>query len=112
MVRVSSLIGLLLLSCTRAPDPRPVAAAPRAPVSAPPAPPRAGPTLPSGRPHALQLLSRFTFGARPGDVERVLAMGSEAWVARQLEPSKIDDAGADRALASYRDVLAPPGELP
>src|SRR5580692_7557669 len=31
----------------------------------------------SERERAEQMLSRFTFGARPGDVDRVLAMGAE-----------------------------------
>jgi len=37
------------------------------------------------------LLSRLTFGARPGDFERVKAMGVEAFIAQQLDPDSIDD---------------------
>jgi len=43
----------------------------------------------------LHVLNRLGFGARPGDVERVKAMGIEKYLAQQLEPSKIEDAAAD-----------------
>ena len=39
------------------------------------------------------VLSRLTFGARPGDFERVKAMGVDAFIAQQLDPDSIDDAG-------------------
>ncbi len=41
------------------------------------------------------VLNRLAFGARPGDVERVRALGVDWWIARQLEPSRIEDV-ADR----------------
>src|SRR5207302_9823929 len=37
---------------------------------------------------------RLTFGARPGDFERVKAMGVDAFIAQQLDPDSIEDAGA------------------
>lgn len=43
----------------------------------------------------LHVLNRLGFGARPGDVERVKAMGIEKYTAQQLEPSKIEDAVAE-----------------
>jgi uncharacterized protein (DUF1800 family) len=36
------------------------------------------------------LLSRLTFGARPGDFERVKAMGVEAFINQQLDPDSMD----------------------
>jgi uncharacterized protein (DUF1800 family) len=39
------------------------------------------------------VLSRLTFGARPGDFERVKALGVEAFINQQLDPDSID-AGA------------------
>src|SRR5438132_12525582 len=36
------------------------------------------------------VLSRRTFGARPGDFERVKAMGVEAFINQQLDPDSID----------------------
>jgi uncharacterized protein (DUF1800 family) len=53
------------------------------------------------RERALQLLDRFTFGARPGDVDRVLAMGTDKWLSQQLNPDAIKDAALDRRLADF-----------
>jgi uncharacterized protein (DUF1800 family) len=36
------------------------------------------------------VLSRLTFGARPGDFERVRAMGVEAFINQQLDPDSLD----------------------
>src|SRR5205814_3095255 len=38
------------------------------------------------------VLSRLTYGARPGDFERVKAMGVEAFINQQLDPDSIDNA--------------------
>ena len=43
----------------------------------------------------LHLLNRLGFGARPGDVERVKAMGVERYIEQQLNPGKISDALAE-----------------
>src|SRR5438105_7021739 len=40
-----------------------------------------------------QALSRLTFGARPGDFERVKAMGVDAFINQQLDPDSIDNTG-------------------
>ena len=40
------------------------------------------------------VLSRLTFGARPGDFERVKTMGIEAFIAQQLDPDAIEDSAA------------------
>lgn len=47
---------------------------------------------------ALHVLNRLGYGPRPGDVERVLAMGIPAYVAEQLNPETIDDSDLDRRL--------------
>ena len=39
-----------------------------------------------------QVLSRLTFGARPGDFEKVKAMGIDAFVAQQLDPDALDNS--------------------
>jgi uncharacterized protein (DUF1800 family) len=39
------------------------------------------------------VLSRLTFGARPGDFARVKAMGAEAFINQQLDPDSIDNGG-------------------
>ncbi len=41
---------------------------------------------------AAHLLSRFTFGPRPGEVDRVAAMGLEAWFEAQLRADAPEDA--------------------
>jgi len=45
------------------------------------------------------VLSRLTFGARPGDFEKVKAMGVEAFIAQQLDPDALDDAALQTKLA-------------
>ena len=45
---------------------------------------------------ASHALDRLAFGARPGDVERVHAIGVDSWIARQLHPERIPDDEADR----------------
>ncbi len=50
---------------------------------------------------ALHALSRFTFGARPGDVQAVEAMGLHAWFERQLNPQSIDDSNLNAMLMRY-----------
>jgi uncharacterized protein (DUF1800 family) len=54
----------------------------------------------TSRQAAAHLLSRFTFGARPGDIDRVLAAGMEKWFEEQLNASLPDDSLNFR-LASY-----------
>jgi uncharacterized protein (DUF1800 family) len=48
-----------------------------------------------------QVLNRLTFGARPGDADKVRAMGIDKWIDLQLHPEKIDDPLADKAISSY-----------
>src|SRR5437870_667557 len=40
------------------------------------------------------VLSRLTYGARPGDFERVKAMGVEAFINQQLDPDSVDNTAA------------------
>ncbi|MFL6373086.1 MAG: DUF1800 domain-containing protein [Pyrinomonadaceae bacterium] len=46
-----------------------------------------------------QALSRLTFGARPGDVERVSKMGVDKFIAEQLDPDSIDDTAVQQRLS-------------
>ncbi|MCA1557988.1 MAG: DUF1800 domain-containing protein [Acidobacteria bacterium] len=46
----------------------------------------------------LHVLNRLGFGARPGDVERVRAMGLERYIEEQLYPEKIADAATEAKL--------------
>jgi uncharacterized protein (DUF1800 family) len=52
----------------------------------------------SEREAAAHLLDRFAFGARPGEVEKVVAMGLDRWLERQLA-ADLPDRDLDRRLA-------------
>jgi uncharacterized protein (DUF1800 family) len=52
----------------------------------------------------LHVLNRFTFGARPGDVEAVRQMGLEKWFDRQLHPNEIDDSALEARLSPFRTL--------
>jgi uncharacterized protein (DUF1800 family) len=53
---------------------------------------------------ALHALNRLAFGPRPGDVERVAAMGVDKWIDQQLHPDKIDDHALDARLEQFRTL--------
>jgi hypothetical protein len=48
---------------------------------------------------------------RPGDVERVRAMGLAAWIERQLEPERIPDELVERRLGAYPTLRMTTAEL-
>src|SRR3984893_15392540 len=56
------------------------------------------------RKRAVHALNRLAFGPRPGDVERVTAMGVGRWIDQQLYPDKIDDHALDARLAPFRTL--------
>lgn len=60
-------------------------------------------TIPSDK-RIVHALNRFTFGVRPGDVERVHAMGLDKWFDEQLHPEKINDSALDARLAPLRTL--------
>jgi uncharacterized protein (DUF1800 family) len=43
-------------------------------------------------------LNRLTYGPRPGDVDRVKAMGLQKWIDLQLTPARIDNSALDAKL--------------
>ncbi len=53
---------------------------------------------------AVHALNRLTFGARPGDVDRVAQIGVDKWIELQLHPEKIDDSGLEARLAPFRTL--------
>jgi uncharacterized protein (DUF1800 family) len=59
----------------------------------------------------LHVLNRLGFGARPGDVERVRAMGLENYIRQQLEPSKIEDAVAEAKVRELTTLSLSTTEL-
>jgi uncharacterized protein (DUF1800 family) len=52
----------------------------------------------------LHVLNRIGFGARPGDVERVRAMGLDKYIDEQLNPQRIDDAAMTQRLAGFETL--------
>jgi uncharacterized protein (DUF1800 family) len=53
---------------------------------------------------AMHALQRLTFGPRPGDIERVAAMGVDKWIDVQLHPEKINDNDLDARLSGFRTL--------
>ena len=60
---------------------------------------------------ARRMLSRATFGARPGALEAIEHEGNPAWLERQLRPWDIPDEDAERRLAATRRTELEPGDL-
>src|SRR5713226_9187808 len=52
----------------------------------------------TGDQRVAHVLSRLTFGARPGDFERVKAMGVDAFIAQQLDPDSVDEVAVQARL--------------
>jgi uncharacterized protein (DUF1800 family) len=57
------------------------------------------------------VLSRLTFGARPGDAERVRAIGIDKWIEAQLHPETVADSGLAVALAPMKVWTVPAAEM-
>jgi uncharacterized protein (DUF1800 family) len=57
-------------------------------------------TPPADTKTIVHLLSRTTFGPRPGDIERVQAIGVGAYLDEQLHPERISDQGVQPRLAA------------
>jgi uncharacterized protein (DUF1800 family) len=50
---------------------------------------------------ATHALNRLTFGPRPGDLERIQAIGVKKWIEMQLNPEQIDDSLLEARLQSF-----------
>jgi uncharacterized protein (DUF1800 family) len=59
----------------------------------------------------LHALNRFTFGPRPGDVEKVQQMGLQQWFLLQLQPEKIDDSAFEQRMNEYPAMRLSQDEL-
>lgn len=59
----------------------------------------------------IHILNRLGFGARPGDVERVKAMGLENYINQQLNPEKIADTVAENKLRELSTLNMTTAEL-
>lgn len=58
---------------------------------------------------SFHLLSRAAYGPWPGDLDRVRAMGSEAWIEEQLTPETIDDTSCDLCARRFETIWHEPG---
>jgi uncharacterized protein (DUF1800 family) len=90
MIRPATLIVAIGLAVLGAP----VAA--RAPVS--------GGLAQPGDNAIVHMLNRVGFGPRPGELERVRAMGLDAWMQEQLHPERISDAAVEVRLSRYETL--------
>ncbi len=105
-------LSLIVTSLVAAPLPA-AGAAPE--KTAPPAPRHAADSdwnkLLNSDEKALQLLSRITFGPRPGDVERVRGIGITAFLEQQLRPESINDSVVEARVASLPTLSMSSQEL-
>src|SRR5437763_1205669 len=56
---------------------------------------------PGAHPEIVHLLNRITYGPRPGEVERVAAIGWDTFLEQQLNPKQIDDSALDTRLKQF-----------
>lgn len=59
----------------------------------------------------VHVLNRLGFGARPGDVERVKALGLETYINQQLNPQKITDTVAENKVRDLTVLTMTTAEL-
>jgi len=60
---------------------------------------------------AVHALNRLTFGPRPDDVQKVMAMGVDRWIDQQLHPDKISNDALQARLAPLRTLRMSSKEL-
>jgi uncharacterized protein (DUF1800 family) len=65
----------------------------------------------SERQRAIHALNRLGFGARPGDVDRVVNEGVDVWIDRQLHPESIADRDMQSRLDSYATLKMSDAEI-
>jgi uncharacterized protein (DUF1800 family) len=80
----------------------------------PPSPATLGPVRAPLGPDSARIthaISRFSFGARPGDFVRVARMGLDAYLEEQLHPSALDDRYCDWKIRRCESIDDAPGDL-
>ena len=63
------------------------------------------------RQKAAHLLDRLAFGGRPGDAERILEMGIDAWLDEQLQPYGPEGRRLEEAIADFETLEMDPARL-
>lgn len=53
------------------------------------------------REQATHVLNRLAYGARPGDVDRVIAIGIDRWIAQQLRPEQLADRDIEQVMVAF-----------
>jgi uncharacterized protein (DUF1800 family) len=61
-------------------------------------------TVPDDQSTIEHVLNRMAFGPRPGEVEKIRAIGVERYIDRQLHPERIQDADMPRRLADLMTI--------
>jgi uncharacterized protein (DUF1800 family) len=51
-----------------------------------------------------QLLERFTFGPKPGEVDHVLAAGADTWVNQQMDPGSVPDPSWNKRQGDFPTI--------
>ncbi|HYN83273.1 MAG TPA: DUF1800 domain-containing protein [Gemmatimonadaceae bacterium] len=59
----------------------------------------------------IQALNRLTFGPRPGDAQKVRAMGLDRWIDLQLHPERIDNTGFEQFASRYDNLKQDQNDL-
>ncbi|HXJ93581.1 MAG TPA: DUF1800 domain-containing protein [Terriglobia bacterium] len=59
----------------------------------------------------IQLVSRITFGPRPGDLERVRDLGLKTFLDQQLHPERLEDSAVETRLANLPTLSMTTSEL-
>ncbi len=65
----------------------------------------------TGEQKVAHMLDRVTFGARPGDVERVMKLGWEKYLDEQLRPERISDQAVEQKLKNIESIHLSSAEL-
>jgi uncharacterized protein (DUF1800 family) len=115
LIAVAVLAGAACSNATLSRKTAAPAVSPAVTQAAPEPPPAVRVTLPktalSEDEQIMHALNRLAYGPRPGDVERVRAMGLSRWIERQLEPGRISDERAESALKAFPTLAMPVPEL-
>jgi len=109
LARLAVATPILALACAR---PSHTAAPAFAPMSAADSAAQAEPRELAADQQVAHVLNRLAFGPRPGEAAAVRAEGVDRWIARQLDPARIDDAAAEGMVAErYPLTEKPAAEL-
>src|SRR4029079_16641967 len=59
----------------------------------------------------VHVLNRVAFGARPGDLEKIRAIGLQQYIEQQLHPERIDNQAMNARLADLRTIAMSSREI-